>query len=287
LKTIITLLTLLFSVAANAQDVTTSFTLGAPTTNCIVVLTQDGAAASGAVCPSGFFGGGGMQIWLQNDPIMGSQSLTLYQCATSVVSNTVPAYGTAMPQPPGSLVTAITCTGNESWYTPTWTGTLTYNYVSALVRRCSSGRGAHCVTNYSPVWASGSGVLTTPQPPPPPPPPPAPVVTTIAIASGMCYANVNCGLAPATQDVITGATLDLANSQIGVGNVDGSTLTGTVDSWNITPVDEEADTYALSAHGTLYNADGSLFGSYDVQLSTAMDDLGNLIITSGTLTETQ
>src|SRR5207253_3150836 len=226
LKTIVAVLTLLFSVAfsvaAHAQDVTTSFTLGAPTTNCITVLTQDGAPASGAVCPSGFFGGAGLQIWLQNDPVAPGQSLTLYQCATSVLSNTVPAYGTATPQPPGSLVTAITCTGNENWYTPTWTGTLTYNYVSALVRRCVGGRGAHCVTNYIPVWASGSGALTTPQPPPPPPPPPPPVVTTISVASGVCYANVICGLVPATEDVITGATLDLANSQIGVGNADGS-----------------------------------------------------------------
>jgi len=176
---------------------------------------------------------------------------------------------------------------SENWYTPTWTGTLTYNYVSKLVRRCSSGRGAHCVTNYIPVWASGSGALTTPQPPPPPPPPPPPVVTTIAIASGVCYTNVICGLVPATEDVITGATLDLANSQIGIGNADGSSLTGTVDSWNVTPIDEEADTYALSAQGTLYNADGSLFGTFDVALSATADDSGNLTITSGTLTETQ
>jgi hypothetical protein len=287
LRPIVTLLTLLFSVAAHAQDVTTSFTLGAPTTNCIAVFTQDGASASGAVCPSGFFGGGGLQIWLQNDPIASGRSLTLYQCTTSVLSNSVPAYGTAIPQPPGALVTAITCTGYENWYTPTWTGTLTYNYVSALVRRCSSGRGAYCVTNYIPVWASGSGALATPQPPPPPPPPPPPVVTTIAIASGVCYTNVICGLVPATQDVITGATLDLANSQIGVGNADGSSLTGTVDFWNVTPIDEEADTYALSAQGTLYNADGSLFGTYDVELSAVLDDSGNLIITSGTLKETQ
>jgi hypothetical protein len=287
LKTIVTALMVLFSVAAHAQDVTTSFALAAPTTNCIAVLTQDGAPASGAVCPSGFFGGGGLQLWLQNDPVAPGQSLTLYQCTSSVVSNTVPAYGTATQRPPGSLVTAITCTGNESWYTPTWTGTLTYNYVSALVRRCSSGRGAHCVTNYVPVWASGSGALTTPQPPPPPPPPPPPLVTTIAIASGMCDANVICGLVPATDDVITGATLDLTNLQIGVGNADGSNLTGTVDSWNLTPIDEEGDTYTLSVQGTLYNADGSLFGTCDVELSTVMDDAGNLSITSGTLQEVQ
>jgi hypothetical protein len=286
MKTIFTLLTLLFAIAAQAQDVSTSFTLGAPTANCIPVLTQDGAPASGAVCPSGFFDGAGLQISLQNDPIAPGQSLTLYACSTSVVSNTVPAYGTATQRPPGSLVTAITCTGNENWYTPTWTGTLTYNYVSALRRRCTSGRGAHCVTNFVPVWASGSGALTTPPPPPPPPPP---IVTTIAIAGGVCYTNVICGLEPASEDVITGATLDLVDSLIGVGNADGSVLTGTVDSWNLTSSgDDEGDgTYTLSAQGTLYNADGSLFGTYDVQLTARLADSGILLITSGTLTETQ
>jgi hypothetical protein len=291
MKTIFTLLTLLFAIAAQAQDVSTSFTLDTPTANCIAVLTQDGAPASGAVCPSGFFGGAGLQIWLQNDPIAPGQSLSLYGCATSVMSNTVPPYGTATQSPPGSLVTAITCTGTENWYTPTWTGTLTYNYVSALRRRCSGGRGAHCVTNFVPVWASGSGALTTPQPPPPPPPPPPPIVTTIAIAGGVCDANASCVLEPASGAVITGATLDLVGLLIGVGNADGSALTGTVDSWTLTPSDDDRDegdvTYALSAQGTLYNADGSLFGTYDLQLTALMTDSGSLIITSGTLTETQ
>src|SRR2546430_6440410 len=42
-----TLFRSMFAVAAHAQDVSTSFTLGTPTTNCIAVLTQDGAPASG------------------------------------------------------------------------------------------------------------------------------------------------------------------------------------------------------------------------------------------------
>jgi hypothetical protein len=290
MKTILaaTLLTLTFAAATQAQDVSTSFTLGTPTSNCIAVLTQDGASSSGAVCPSGFFGGGGMQIWLQNDPVAAGQSLTLYGCTTSIVSNTVPAYGTATAQPPGSLVTAVSCTGNESWYTPTWTGTLSYNYVSELRRRCVGGRGAHCVTNYIPVWASGSGILTTPAPPPPPPPPPPPIVTTIAIAGGVCYPNVICGLQPATLDVITGATLDFVNLQIGIGNADGSSLTGTVDIWSVTQVgDDEADGYSVSAQGTLYDGDGSVVGTYDVELTTQQTDAGDLTITSGTLTEVQ
>jgi hypothetical protein len=93
---------------------------------------------------------------------------------------------------------------------------------------------------------------------------------------------------PATEDVITGATLDLANAQIAIGEPDGSTVTGTVDSSNLTPTgDDESDTFTLSAQGTLYNADGTVFAMYDTTLSAVMDDAGNLIITSGTLTETQ
>jgi hypothetical protein len=141
------------------------------------------------------------------------------------------------------------------------------------------------VTNYIPVWASGSGVLTTPPPPPPPPPP---IVTNIAIAGGVCSPDVICGLEPVTPDVITGATLDFVNLQIGIGNADGSLLTGTVDTWSVTPVgDDEADTYSVSAQGTLYGGDGSLVGTYDVELTTHQTDAGDLTITSGTLTETQ
>jgi hypothetical protein len=126
--------------------------------------------------------------------------------------------------------------------------------------------------------------LTTPQPPPPPPPPPPPIVTTIAIAGGVCDTNASCRIEP----VITGATLDLANLLISIGNADGSALTGSVDSSTLTPTgDDEDATYALSAQGTLYNADGSLFGTYDLQLTARMTDSGTLTITSGTLTETQ
>ena len=48
--------------ADSAGNVCTTFTLGAPTANCIPVLTQDGVSVpqfSGAVCSNGFFGGGG------------------------------------------------------------------------------------------------------------------------------------------------------------------------------------------------------------------------------------
>ena len=286
------LVTLTFAVSAHAQDVATTFTLGTPTSNCIPVVTQDGTPSSGAVCPSGFFGGAGLQLWLQNDPVAPGQSLTLYECTTSVVSNTVPAYGTNTQQPPGSLVTALTCTGGETWYTPTWTGTLTYDYVSVLSRRCVGGRGAHCVTNFIPVWSSGSGALTTPQPPPPPPPPPPPVVTTIAIAGGFCAADSICGLQPASTDIITGATLDFVNLQIAIGNADGSVLTGTIDYWSIvSSTDDEDgptdDPSSVSAQGTLYDADGNVFGMYDVELTAQPTDSGDLAITSGTLTEVQ
>ena len=69
---------------------------------------------------------------------------------------------------------------------------------------------------------------------------------------------------------------------------DGSTLTGTVDSSSLAPTgDEESDNYVLSVQGTLYNADGSIFGTYDAELTGQLTDSGSLVITSGTLTETQ
>jgi hypothetical protein len=157
-------------------NVCTSFSLGPPTVNCIPVITQDGAATGGqgAVCPSGFFGGAGLQIWLPKDPVSPGSSLSMYACTVAVVSNTVPASNSKTQGQPGSLVQSLSCPISYSYFDTTWTGTLTYDYVSALQRHCTSGRGAHCVTAYYPVWAGGAGELATPQPPAPPPPPPPP-----------------------------------------------------------------------------------------------------------------
>ncbi len=63
------LLFLCAATAGQAQTVTTQFTLGKATANCIPVTAQDGVAvSSGAVCPQGFFGGGALQVTLPNDP---------------------------------------------------------------------------------------------------------------------------------------------------------------------------------------------------------------------------
>jgi hypothetical protein len=43
----------------------------------------------------------------------------------------------------------------------------------------------------------------------------------------------------------------------------------------------------VSAQGTLYDGDGSVVGTYDVELTTQQTDAGDLTITSGTLTEVQ
>jgi hypothetical protein len=88
--------------------------------------------------------------------------------------------------------------------------------------------------------------------------------------------------------VIIGATIDLTNAVIAIDNADGSTLTGTVDSWSLAPTgNDESDNYVLSVQGTLYNADGSIFGTYDAELTGQLSDSGSLVITSGTLTEMQ
>jgi hypothetical protein len=88
--------------------------------------------------------------------------------------------------------------------------------------------------------------------------------------------------------VISGAAIDLTDALVSVTNADGSTLTGTVDSWNLTPTgDDESDACVLSVQGTLYNADESIFGTYDAELTVQVTDSGSLVITSGTLTETQ
>jgi hypothetical protein len=287
---------LLFPAPVMAQNPTVIFTLGAPYNNYIPVLTENGVATSGTwyvdyvydcalttvVCSGG--PQHAVSIAMPDDPVNPGQRF-FAGCTGVVTSNTVPAYSKSTQQPPGSLQSYETCTVTEPWYTATWTGTLTYNYVSVLQRHCSSGRAGGCVTAYYPVFAGGSGSLSTTPPPPPPPPP---VVTVIPIGSGVCLASVVCSVEPATQDVITGVTIDLTNALIGISNADGSTLTGTVDSWNLTPTgDDESDTYVLSVQGTLYNADGSTFGTYDAELTGQLTDSGSLVITSGTLTETQ
>jgi hypothetical protein len=278
-----------------AQNPTVDFTLGSKYNNYIPILTENGVATSGiwsvdyvydcalttVVCSGG--PQHAVSISMPSDPVNPGQRFSA-SCTGVVISNTVPAYNKLTAQPPGSLQSDETCTVNEPWYTATWTGTLSYNYVSVLQRHCSSGRAGACVTAYYPVFAGGSGSLSTTPPPPPPPPP---VVTTIAIVSGVCVPNVDCSLEPATQDVITGASIDFVNALISIGNADGSVLTGTVDSSSLAATDDESDTYVLSVQGTLYNADGSLFGTYDAELTGQLTDSGSLMITSGTLTETQ
>jgi hypothetical protein len=270
---------LVCSTGAAAQDVVTSFTLGAPTSNCIPVLTQDGVdtAGQGSVCPNGFFGGTGIQVWLPTDPISPGNSLTMYQCATSVASDTVPAYNAKTQQAPGSLVQNLACQVQYGYFSATWSGTLTYNYVG--------GRGAHCVTGFYPVWASGSGTISTP---PPPPPPPQPTVTTVVVAlhGGACDANFVCDVVPSDSTSVTGATLDASNYFLTVNNADGSVSTSPLDALQVTASGDDGDAYLLEGSGTLFDANGNSDQTVDVQLTIKSNDGGPFNVVSGTLSIT-
>lgn len=221
---LLSLLLLLASGNAFAQCVSnvdtdgnlcSNFTLGAPTVNCIAIATQDGVPASGgAVCPSGFFGGGSLQVELPNDPVSPGSPLLAYTCTAAQTSDThptAPAAGATR-----TVTESLDCPGvNYSWYTAEWFGSLTFNYNAVKQTHCSGGKGGGCHTGYFWVWASGSGEMFTAQPPPMPPPPPQPVetdLTSFLIAS--CDPTVTCVFQPADQSVVSavilfGPTLEL------------------------------------------------------------------------------
>jgi hypothetical protein len=162
----IAILTVLIPSAAMAsQEFDTTFTLGNPTSNCIPVTSQDGASVtdgSGEVCPLGFNGQGDFQLLLPADPVAPGNPLGLTACQVSTISDT--RVISTKPQPASSKVQSVGCTTSYGSFTATWSGTLTYNYVSVKQTKCSSGRGGHCVTQYYPVWLSGSGLLETTTP---------------------------------------------------------------------------------------------------------------------------
>jgi len=283
------LLLLLFAATVGqAQTITTQFTLGIATANCIPVTEQDGVpvgAGAGAVCPQGFFGGGSMQVKLPNDPAFPGQPLTMYICSTSFISNTIPPVSSTQ-QASGSYVQALSCLTNYGYYTAQWDGTLTYNYDSVLQRRCSSsGRAHYCRTAYYPVMSGGSGILSTPQPPPPPPPPPPP--TVVNISGGSCDGSFVCTLIPATTDVLTSAVLDVYGSTLTVTNADGSVSTSPLDLAQVYALDDDGETYGVTASGTLYNANGGITAGVVVALVLSKDEAGNVTVASGTVARTK
>jgi hypothetical protein len=117
----------------------THFALGIPTANCIPVLSQDGMTLTqgqGAVCPQGFFGGGGWQISLPDGPI------TLYTCqatAGPLVKNGASA----------TLTTTLSCAD-----APGWSGSITQDFT---LERVYCGRGRYCESY---VDVGGVGELT-------------------------------------------------------------------------------------------------------------------------------
>jgi hypothetical protein len=286
MKPAITCLLLLLCAATvgQAQTITTQFTLGRSTANCIPVTTQDGvpvAVGAGAVCPQGFFGGGSVQVTLPNDPAFPGRALTMYICSASLISNTIPPMSSTQ-QAPGSYVQALSCQVDYGYYTAQWDGTLTYDYISVRQTHCSSGRAGGCRTAYYPVMSGGNGILSTPQPPPPPPPPPPPIVVDVNILGGSCDASLVCALIPATTDVITSAVLDVNGYTLTVTNADGSVSTSPLDLSQVYALDDDGTTFRVNASGTLYDANGGTLGVSVVVVLTT-DDAGNVTVESGTV----
>jgi hypothetical protein len=152
------ILSLIPTLALAAPIASTNFTLGLPTADCIPVNSQDGVpGVGGAYCPLGFFGGGGLQMWLPRDPLNPGHSLTMYFCSDSLVSDTggVPVAGAVR-----AVTYSLTCPGvEEVSYSATWSGNIVFHYTATYRRYCTSGRGSHCFTGYVWVNDNASGAL--------------------------------------------------------------------------------------------------------------------------------
>jgi hypothetical protein len=290
MKALIASLLLLSSTAL--ADVTTSFTLGGQLGNYAVASTQDGQPTSGIWSVDYIFDCGlthtcgtyGQQplqniyITLPNDPINPGNRLNI-NCTGVIDIDTRPTVGSKVQQPPGVLEATETCQFKESWYSGTWTGTITYNYKSVLQRHCSSGHPV-CVTRYYPVLVNGTGALTTPDPPPMPPPPPPPVVSVIG--SGAIDLNTEIVFILATPNqVLAQAQFDLVDYLAILVNTDGTTPLASLDYWTVYPVGDDGETFTYSVYGTIFNADGTSWGIYDCELTADV----NGVVSGGTLTE--
>jgi hypothetical protein len=149
----------LAAFSAQAQTVSTSFTLGTAFTNqCQNITSQDGVTppyegpglSTFAYCPAG----SKASIQLVNDPMSPGNYLSM-PCAISPVSDTRGAITPTNLY--GSTVTDITCT---AYYTYTYSGTITNTYEGMYVQQCGSGRGSRCVKVFKPVLIHGVGTLT-------------------------------------------------------------------------------------------------------------------------------
>lgn len=166
LKILIALI--LFASAAAWADVTTVYTLGPPTGNHLPALTQDGEPTGGlwyvdyvydCALKQSCSGSpqASLEITLPNDPTNPGNRLFLNGCVGIVAVDTRPQYAAKTQQAPGVLQSTETC---GTLAGKTWTGTITYNYLSVLQRHCSAGHPV-CVSAYYPVLVAGSGTLTT------------------------------------------------------------------------------------------------------------------------------
>jgi hypothetical protein len=233
------------------------------------VVTQDGQAVaqySGAVCPFGFFGGGGMQIDLPHDPTSPGNALVMYSCSFNTISDVATATTRV-------VTSAISCPVNYPYYSTTWNGTLTYNYVLVQVR-CRLG---WC---NSFVNTNGSGETSAPPPPPPPPPP---KTVSFALGAGTCDANSVCTLNPTDTSVITSAHVGMYSWQLTIDNADGTQTTINLDTLSIRANGDDGGSYIATGSGTVYDANGRLVESVDFTLNLTLDSSQNLAVSSGTL----
>jgi hypothetical protein len=295
MKTWLALLTLTLSGVVSAQtNPSTSFTLAAPYNNYVPVNGQDGTAITPVWYANYVYdcalttvvcSGGPQQnvgIVLPNDPVNPGSKFNA-SCTGTLVLDTRPAYSSTVQQPPGVLESSETCTVNEPWYTATWTGTLTYNYISVRQTHCGSGRGAHCVTAYYPVMIGGSGTLSTTPPPSQPPPPPPPIVSPLQ--SGTLNGTL-ISAAAAPGSAVSTVTVDLSVPTATIVTPDGVATTGTVDNSVISPVGDDGTEYAASVQGTVYAADGvTVLYTYDLEATFALDDAGQYVLASGTFNQ--
>jgi hypothetical protein len=283
---------LLLSSTALA-DVTTDFTLGSQRNNYITATVQDGLPTSGLWSVDYLFDCGltllcgyyseqpqaNIYLSLPSDPVNPGNRLGI-SCTGVVTLDTRPAYAAKTQQPPGVLESTETCPFDESWYSGTWTGTVTYNYLSVLQRHCSSGHPV-CVSRYYPVLNGGSGSLTTADPPPMPPPPPPPVVSVVGSGQVDLSTGFVIALMTPNQSVYA-VEFDLVNYLAAVLNTDGTTVFNvSLDYWANYPVGDDGDAFIYSIFGTVYNADGSVGGTYDCELTTDVNGL----VSGGTFTE--
>ncbi len=104
------------------------------------------------------------------------------------------------------------------------------------------------------------------------------------ISGGSCDDSFVCTLVPATSDVLTSAVLDVYGYTLAITNADGSLSTSALDQVQLYALDDDGETYGLSASGTLYDATGEVAQAVTVTLVLAVsEETGKVTVKSGTV----